>query len=568
MRIAESIGTKTSMRAACSLAVLFLTAHSGITFAESAEASAEDGTLYVSQFPTATTGDLAPGAQIVAEGQALSIAEAVAFAIQYNLDVEVERYGPMIANADRDGAWGAYDPTLSVDGRYDLQKSPNTTLLNSASSNRDRIQGGGVGIDQLIPYLGASVGLRFDGSSRATRQAFALLDEQYDSSLFLTATVPLARNLIWNEAWTNVKVSQLTSRSANDGFRAAVMDVVRDTVNAYWDLVAARDQVRVAQKSTETARALLDQTKTQYEVGVVSRVEVVEAEAGVADREFGLIRAANVYRNAQDALINTVLGSQLTALSELQFSPTEDPTKYESRTVDVAAAVAEAFRQRPELAQADREIDSGELDLKFAKNQRLPQFDVEARLGYVGVSGDVNSAASSSQFVPPGTDLNRFPTGYGNSTDDWFTNDGQENLRVQGTFSIPIPNTMARKRVVRSDLQLRRSKTRRARLEQTIILEVRAAARLLNASAQGIEASERRRLAAEEQLRAERIRLEHGESTPFEVLQRESDLVEAESQKINALQSYHAADVGLERAQGTILDRHSVKLNAIAEPSR
>ena len=139
---------------------------------------------------------------------------------------------------------------------------------------------------------------------------------------------------------------------------------------------------------------------------------------------------------------------------------------------------------------------------------------------------------------------------------------------MQGTFSIPIPNTMARKRVVRSDLQLRRSKTRRARLEQTIILEVRAAARLLNASAQGIEASERRRLAAEEQLRAERIRLEHGESTPFEVLQRESDLVEAESQKINALQSYHAADVGLERAQGTILDRHSVKLNTIAEPSR
>ena len=568
MRSAESIGTKSSMRAACSLAVLFLTAQSAIAFAESAEPSAEDGTLYVSQFPTATTGDLAPGAQIIGDGQALSMAEAVAFAIQHNLDVEVERYGPMIANADRDGAWGAYDPTLSVDGRYDVQKSPNTALLNRASSNRDRIQGGGVGIDQLIPYLGASVGLRFDGSSRATRQTFALLDDQYDSSLFLNATVPLARNLIWNEAWTNVKVSQLTSRSANDGFRAAVMDVVRDTVNAYWDLVAARDQVRVAQKSTETARALLDQTKTQYEVGVVSRVEVVEAEAGVADREFGLIRAANVYRNAQDALINTVLGSQLTALSELQFSPTEDPTEYESRTVDVAAAVAEAFRQRPELAQADREIDSGELDLKFAKNQRLPQFDVEARLGYVGVSGDVNSAAASSPFVPPGTDLNRFPTGYRNSTDDWFTNDGQENLRVQGTFSIPIPNTMARKRVVRSDLQLRRSKTRRARLEQTIILEVRAAARLLNASAQGIEASERRRLAAAEQLRAERIRLEHGESTPFEVLQRESDLVEAESQKINALQSYHAADVGLERAQGTILDTHSVRLNAVAEPSR
>ncbi|MDC1295814.1 TolC family protein [Myxococcota bacterium] len=554
MRSAESIGTKSSMRAACSLAVLFLTAHSGITFAESAEASAEDGTLYVSQFPTATTGDLAPGAQIVAEGQALSISEALALAIRNNLDVEVERYAPLIAQTDREGAWGAYDPTISADAQYDIQKSPNTfRFINPAASNRDRVKGGGVGIDQMIPYLGASLGLRFDSSASTTRNPFQAPNERFDSSFFVEAKVPLARNLIWNKEWTNVKVATVLSESAREGFREAVMNVVRQTVDAYWSLVASRDQVRVAQKSTETARALLEQTKTQYEVGVVSRVEVVEAEAGVADREFGLIQAANKYRNAQDALISAVLGTQLQALSEQQISPTEDPEDFESRVVDVKAAVAQAFRQRPELARVDLEIDQGELSLKFAKNQRLPQFDVEARFGYVGVSGDGSPD---------------FPTNYDDSTDQFFQGQGNENVRVKGVFSIPFPNTTARKTATKRDLELRRSRTQRTRLEQRIIVEVRAAARLLNASAQGIEASERRRLAAEEQLRAERIRLEHGESTPFEVLQRESDLVEAESQKINALQSYHAADVGLERAQGTILDRHSVKLNAIAEPSR
>jgi HAE1 family hydrophobic/amphiphilic exporter-1 len=541
---------------AVTLAVLGLSL--GLAGAVGAADPAPEESLYVSQFAVATTGDLAPDAEIVREGRPLSIEEAVALAIRNNLDVEVERYAPAIAEADSEGAWGAYDPLLSSDMGYDVAKSPNTFGLNQATINRDSVTGGGIGLDQLVPYVGANVGLRYEASSRTTRNTIQAFDPQYDASLFLTARVPLARGLIWNQAWTNVKVSELQSESSREGFRSSVMDTVRSTVDAYWNLVAARDQVRVAQKSLETARALLEQTQTQYEVGVVSRVEVVEAEAGVADRELGVIQAANAYRNAQDTVIDAVLGRELGALTDLHFAPSDDPASYEVRKVDVGRSVELAFSQRPELRQADREIDQGEVDLRFAKNQRLPQMDVEAGFGYVGISGDGNVGLNPA-FGPPPADRS-----FGDAHDDWFSSDGSENYRVQGVFSIPFPNTTARKRVVRSRLDLQRSKTRRARLEQTIILEVRRAARTLEASAQGIEAAERRRLAAEEQLRAERIRLEHGESTPFEVLQRESDLVEAESQKIGALQAYRSAEIGLERAQGTILDFHDVVLEEAA----
>ena len=501
--------------------------------------------------------DLQPGAQIVTEGRPLSIAEAVALSIRNNLDVEVERYAPLISEANRDGAWGAYDPTLSADAAYDVVKTPSTSSFNlDVQQTRDRFQGGGVGVEQLIPYLGATLNLRFEGASNRTRNPFQNLNPRYDSSFFISARIPLARNLIWNEPWTNVKISKIAYGRSRDEFKTSLMDNVQLTVDNYWNLVAARDQVRVAQKSLETARALLDQTKTQYEVGVVSRVEVVEAEAGVADREFELIRTANVFRNSQDQVIDTVLGRELAAMTSFQFVPTEDPESYELRQVDVELAVRQAFRERPELKIEDRQIEQGEVQLKFAKNQRLPQLDLEMRYGFVGVGGDgqatPNLDPSTPPPVPPGN------SSFSDSTRDYFTGDGADNYRIQAIFSIPFPNTAARKRVVVSELELRRARTRRLRLEQTIILEVRGAARLLSASAQGIDAAERRRLAAEEQLRAEKIRLEHGESTPFEVLQRESDLVEAESQKIGALQTYRSAEIGLERAQGTILDFHGV----------
>jgi len=539
--------------------------HTPLALAQSEDAIVSEA-MAAAADPASLPADLQPGARIVRDGRPLGIAEAVALSIQNNLQVEVQRYEPLIAEADSEGSWGAYDPTVSADVAYDITKSPTTFSLDASGGqqNRERYQGGGVGVDQLIPYLGASLNFRFDGSSGRSRNAFRSLNPQYDSSFFMSARVPLARNLIWNEAWTNVKVQEIAYRRSNQTFRTSLMDNVLLTVDSYWNLVAARDQVGVAQKSLETARALLDQTQTQYEVGVVSKVEVVEAEAGVADREFNLIRTANVYRNAQDQVIAIVLGREFAASTSFQFAPTEDPASYQPRRIDVEGSVREAFIRRPELQVEDRLIEAGKIDLKFAKNQRLPQIDLEMRYGFVGVGGDgqVTPGFGGALNPAPGT------SSFSDSTNDFFSGDGADNYRVQGTFSIPIPNTAARKRVVRSEFELRRSKSRRLRLEQDIILEVRAASRLLVASAQGIGAAERRRLAAEEQLRAERIRLEHGESTPFEVLQRETDFVDAESQKIAALQTYRSAEAGLERAQGTILDTLQIVVQDARELKR
>ena len=103
------------------------------------------------------------------------------------------------------------------------------------------------------------------------------------------------------------------------------MDTVRGIEDAYWNLIAAERAEFVAEKSLETAKALLDQTRTQFEVGVVSKVEVTEAEAGLSQREVALIRARNDYRNQQDVLINLVLGPGLRAASTLEIDPTDSP---------------------------------------------------------------------------------------------------------------------------------------------------------------------------------------------------------------------------------------------------
>ena len=153
---------------------------------------------------------------------------------------------------------------------------------------------------------------------------------------------------------------------------------------------------------------------------------------------------------------------------------------------------------------------------------------------------------------------------YSSAHDDFFNDNGASQWSGGAEVTIPIGNVSGRAGVSKAQLELRRAHTEVRRLELDIVLEVREAIRDLDSSLEGIEAAERRRVAAEEQLRAESIRLEYGESTPFDVLQREEVLVDAESQKINALQAYHNSVTALERAQGTILRNRNIAVEEAA----
>jgi outer membrane protein TolC len=292
---------------------------------------------------------------------------------------------------------------------------------------------------------------------------------------------------------------------------------------------------------------------------VVSRVEVTEAEAGVAQREFLLITTDNIYRTRQDALADLVFGPALTPTSSAEIVASDSPESYQPLQIDPVVATEKALANRPELIAAQRQLEQQRIRLQFAKNQRLPQLDVVASYGTHGLSGVGQAISFGTVTIPPPLGV---PDQYGNTHDQFFQGDDSRTWMAGARVSIPIVNTSARSRVKISELEYHKAETLVTREHQAIVTEVRNAVRDLESAVQGIEAAERRRLAAVEQHRAEQIRLEHGESTPFDVLQREEVLVEAESQKIAALRVYHSSVAALDRAQGTILEDRGVAVDA------
>jgi outer membrane protein TolC len=487
---------------------------------------------------------------------ALSLEDAIKMGLENNLDVQVERYAPLIAEMDADAAWGAYDPEAFAQFGYFDNKTPTSNALIGSDVNVNRGTDGFGGLRGVLPLTGTIYSAEFDSARLKTNSAIEDFSPKYTSDFNIAIAQPVLRGLIWNAPWTNIKSSRLLAESSEESFRGAVMDTVRAIEDAYWNLIAANRAEFVAEKSLETAKALLDQTRTQFEVGVVSKVEVTEAEAGLSQREVALIRARNDYRNQQDVLIDLVLGPGLRAASTLEIDPTDNPVDIIAYEIEPESAVARAIENRPELVEAQKEIKRQEVLLAFARNQRLPALDGVFSYGRAGLSGDPNPDRSPI-FGPP-------PPGQGDYDKTFEDYDDTLSYSTYARFSIPIPNTTARKNVSRTEFELSRAETRLRRLEQDIILDVRQSARNLRAAQEGIVAAESARRAADEQLRAERIRLEYGESTPFDVLLREEQLVDRENELINAYRAYHLSVTALDRAQGTILRNRNIAISDVA----
>jgi len=215
---------------------------------------------------------------------ALSLSEAIAMGIENNLNLEGERHAPLIAEEDAQIAKGAYDPEFYGESHWlDSEVPIANALTPQATTSLKGVEGEG-GFRGLLPWLGTAYNISLDSSRLETNSAIVSVSPAMRSNVNFELVQPLLRGLIWNAPWTRVKTSRILANEELENFRRDVMDTVRDIEGAYWGLIANEEQLRVEEKSLETAQALLDQTRTQYEVGVVSKVEVTEAEAGVAAR--------------------------------------------------------------------------------------------------------------------------------------------------------------------------------------------------------------------------------------------------------------------------------------------
>jgi outer membrane protein len=522
-------------------------------FSASARAALVTVTLFASGMPLSAFGQppaaqppavpAAPAAaatDVAVQGTPLAIDDAVRMALENNLGVQAERLNPQIAVLGVSQARGAWAPALFSS----TTKSSNTTppVDFNTATNIQEIQTNGNfstqgGIQQLTKW-GGNYSLALDGSRAITNQSNVVFNPQLGSHLNFNATQPLLRNFRIDSARQQY-LQAINQQQASDlGLQQRIVQTSRNVRAAYYNLLGAIAGLEVAQQSLDLARESLKNNQTRVEVGTMAPIDIVAAEAEVASNEEAVIIQQAAIETAQDQLRALVMNPSMPDFWSARFKPTERPTMA-TQAIDVDAAVKNALEHRTDILQFKKRMESTDISMRYAANQKLPQVDVSALYGLTGIAGTQLSREEGS----PATIRS-----FGNALSDVFGNN-YRRWSVTLNVSYPIGTSPADAAFASAKLQHQQEVTSLADLQMQVTTSVREAGRQVETNLRRVEATKKARELAEKRLEAEQKRFQVGLNSTFELFQAQRDLARARNAELNATIAYNQSLVDFEAVQ-------------------
>ncbi len=461
-----------------------------------------------------------------------------------------------------------FDPQLIGDAGY-LRRSDTAELGSSSTgSGAGSTSGGGLAalanagaVDFLaanVAYVqGFSTGLELEAvANNAATVDFGTkskADPFSTPSTSVTLTQPLLRGFGRGVNLRYLRIARTDEKISRLVFEQQVMATIYGTSRLYFDLVSLGEDVQVKAESLRAASKQREDDENQEKMGTLAPIQLTQAKALESSARFALIQAQGLYKQQEIILRNELLrtASPVFTAQFDEIVPTDRivvPEQMEA--LDVPALVAEGLSQRPDLAQAELQVEAGKISVQASRNNARPQLNVYANAETRGSSEQPYETLGS-----PGTGLATTPQELGAGG---FLVSKIFQAGVQ--LTLPLRNRVAEADAARDSVQLRQVQARTEKVAQQIREDVETAVvALQTAQAAYVAASESREYQAQ-LLDAERDKLTVGQSTELAVLQNQAYLAQAKSTEIAARSNWMKARISLDYALGDLLEKNHVEL--------
>jgi outer membrane protein len=545
----------------------------------------------------------------------LTAPDVVALAIENNIDVEVQRYGPLLAKevlrrAQGGGALRSVGAAVAAGPQsVSLQGvSVNNSGSVALSSGTGVSSGGGI-VTQLGPSIPS-----FDPS------LFALASFQHasipQSNTFLTGTDALVQGTrafqvqyaqTWDFGFTmqwtyasshyhvnsslfslnpyttgdldlqitqnllqgfgsavngrNIRVQRNNVKVSDLQFKQQVITTVAAALNLYWDLVAFAEDVRARQQEVSTSQQLLDDNKRQVQLGALAEIEITRAEAQLYSSQQDLVVSQTNLQQQEIILKNALCRNGISAagLDNIRIVPLdkiEIPASDETRPLK--DLIDEALAKRGEIAEAKLNIDSNEMNLVGIKNSLKPTLQAFAELTNNGLSGELTALGATLPGVA------YLAGGYGTLLAE-IARRNFPNYSAGLSLNIPLRNRAAQSDYATSQLELRQNQLNLRKNMNQVTVDVQNAVIGLQQARVRYDSATKSRQLQQETLAADQRRNTLGAATVFQVIQDQRDLASSESSETQAMANYTHARISLDQALGATLEVNHISLDEALE---
>jgi len=474
----------------------------------------------------------------------LALEEAVAIALEKNLDIAVSRLEPQSVDLQIAGVRNLYKPLFSSTvGLRDQYQLP-TSSLNGGTKVNNGTTTYNFGVAKEMSRFGSSFTVNWTNSRVETSNTFSNFNPSFQTNLVAAFVQPLLRDFRIDNTRQQLLINLINRDISEESARATVTQTLANVRNAYWDLVFAQSAVEVAQNAQDLADKLVVDNQARVEVGTLAPLDIVQAQAEAATRRQNLAAAEATAQTAELTLKRFLVSGTDDPLWRQTIRPVDLPSLQPPPT-DVEGAVRKALAERTDVLTARKNLDSNDINLQYFKNQSLPAVDLNASYGAQGLGGTsiIRTGPLGNQVIA-GT----VPGGYFDALSLLRARDYPTwNLNV--TMSYPIGGNQADAQYARARVQRSQATTRLRALEVQIAAEVANAALTVQSNLKRVEAASAARELAQKRLEAEQSRFEVGLTTNFFVVQAQRDLRDAQNTELRALADYRKSLVNFERAQ-------------------
>jgi len=482
----------------------------------------------------------------------LSLADTIRLTLANNTEVRINQLQYEGARYAIDRAYQGFDPTFTANFTSRRSTTPTTDQLAGATTLSTLGQTTSLGFQQRF-FTGTQYNINFNGSKNTSNSVFSNFNPSIGAGLDFNVSQPLLRNRGILPQKAPLVIARRNYQQSRQTFLGQVQDSVSQAVNRYWDVIEARDNLKVLRKSLELAEETYKLDKRKLELGALPPLDIYRSESQVANRRVQVIQAEYRLKQLEDEL-RRVIGADLDPFVralDVELVEQAEPAG-ELMTMDMQGAVDAALKQRPELEALRLQLANDETGVNVAHNSLQP--DLSLNMFYSSNGRGGNQLDTS---VTPPVVINRGGLG------DAFDQLGSWNFPSYGfTLSLRLP---VKNRVAEADLgnaliaQKRSLYTQRQR-EQAITLEARTAVLQLEQAKLSMAASKIALDVARKNLEAEQRKYELGAQTIFFVLDAQTQLSQAEQELLRAQVGYQRAITAVDRATGSLLDRHKIQI--------
>jgi outer membrane protein TolC len=456
----------------------------------------------------------------------------------------------------------SFDPILSGTLQFDHNNQIANNIFTGAPIARSGTTTTNFNYQQGL-HSGTNLLVGFNNTRLGTNSTFNTYSPGIQSSFQFRLTQHLLQGFGFVPNDRLIRITKNNREITDVAFRLQIITTVDQIENLYWNLVFAFENVRVAQETLAFAQKTLSDNQKQVQIGSLAPIEVVRAQNTVAADQQSLIQA-QTNLDLQQLLMKNALSRTLQdpALASAEVIPTTTMALPDQEPiVPTEDLINDALQHRADLTQLKIDLANRDISTRAIKNALLPSLDFFAYYGGSGLGGSQNPwnlTANGCQGFGCSTSPVT-PASYSDTLNQ-LVNSTASDKGMGVTLNVPIRNRQAQALSTRAQLEYRQAQMRRQQLENQIRIEVRNAQFSVTQNRAAVKAAQAAVELAKQSLDAEQKKFNLGASTSTLVLQNQSGLATAESNLVSAMAAYEKAQIELDRATGLLLEHAGIDL--------